>query len=469
LGTNEQEMKQVLQPIREFFARGETREVAYRRYQLKTLRQAIKENEEKILIALYFDLGKPSFEAFLSEIVLVLQEINYALKNLSAWANPSKVKTPLFLLPGRSYLYPEPYGIVLIMGPWNYPFQLLFAPLVGAIASGNCVVLKTSGSAPHTSALIKDLIKDYFDPAFITVVEGGSEVNQQLLKEKFDYIFFTGSIRVGKIVMKAAAENLTPVTLELGGKNPCIVDKDANLNLAASKIAWGKFINAGQTCVAPDYLYVHSDIKQEFMETLLQAIRKFYGDEPQKHSDYGRIINQGHFDRLADLLPQDPQNKDPQNKVYFGGHSQREDLYIQPTVLDEVTWSDPVMEEEIFGPILPVLTFDNLHEVIAGIRKFSKPLALYLFTKNKKSQKRIWREVPFGGGCVNNVIMHLLSPHLPFGGVGKSGMGTYHGRATFDTFTHYKSTLHSSTYLDMQSLSYPPYQSKRISWWKKLY
>lgn len=453
-------IKDICSQQKEYFAAGKTLPVSFRIKQLRLLRRAIKNNEEKLLASLQEDMGKSPHESYLSEIVLVLQEIDYAIKNLAKWSKPQKVKTPIPLIPARSYIYPEPYGVALIIGPWNYPFQLIFAPLVAAIAAGNCAVVKPSELTPLTKLTIKNIINEYFDQNFVAMVEGNREVTQKLLAQKFDYIFFTGSIKVGKVVMRAAAENLTPVTLELGGKSPCIIDKDANLQLAASKVIWGKFINAGQTCVAPDYLYVHHEIKPQFMEALKSKLLQFYGENPQKNPDYSRIINEKHFARLTEMLDND--------KVIVGGHVEQSELYIAPTIMDQVTWQDPVMQDEIFGPILPVLEFSELDEAIDGIKSFSKPLALYLFTNNKGTKRRIWSEVSFGGGCVNNVLMHLLSPHLPFGGVGESGMGAYHGRAGFDTFTHYKSTLKSSPRFDFQSLSYPPYSEKMMAWIKRI-
>ncbi len=435
-----------------FFEAGKTKNISFRIKQLKNLRRAVMENEEDILAALQKDMGKASFEAYLTEITLVLEEIRYTLQNIRKWSKRQKVKTPLINFLSRSYLYPEPYGVVLIIGPWNYPFQLIFAPLIGAMVAGNCAVLKPSEFTTHTSELIGRLVGEYFDEGFVTVIEGDKETNQKLLAKKFDYIFFTGSINVGKIVMKAAAEHLTPVTLELGGKSPCIVDSDSDLNSAATKIAWGKFVNAGQTCIAPDYVYVHSKVKQRFIVLLKDSIVKFYGDNPQQSSDYPRIINQTHFHRLMGLLKK--------GTIRTGGETNEQELYMAPTIIDNVTWNDPVMQEEIFGPVLPILEYSSLNEVTDAIKKFNKPLALYLFTNNKKTEREVLHEASFGGGCVNNIFMHLSSPHLPFGGVGASGMGAYHGKASFDTFSHYKSILKSSTTFDLQSVKYPPYKNR---------
>ena len=448
----------LLEGQRSFFRSGATRPVSFRVERLKKLRDMISENENHILAAMKQDLGKNPFEAYLSEIVPVLQEIDFALKNIDRWTKTEKVKTPLIQFPSSSYIYPEPYGVVLIIGPWNYPFQLLFAPLVGAVAAGNCAVLKPSQYAPATTELTARLVKDYLSEDYIAVVSGG-DMSRKLLEEEFDYIFFTGSTKVGRLVMKAAAEHLTPVTLELGGKSPCIVDQSADIGHAAAKIVWGKFINAGQTCVAPEYVYVHKSVKAELMEAIKNNIKKFYGNDPGKSPDYGRIINNKNFRRLISLIERE--------RIFYGGDYSEEELYIGPTIMENITWDEPVMEEEIFGPLLPVMAYESIEEVIEGVRKFTKPLALYIFTAESEREEKIIGQLSFGGGCVNDVIMHLLSPNLPFGGVGASGMGAYHGKRSFDTFTHYKSILKNSPKHDFKTLAFPPYKEKLLPVLKK--
>ncbi len=457
---NADRIKQALHAQKAFFYAGKTKEVDFRVTQLKNLRQAILDNEEEILDALNRDMGKAPFEAHLTEITPVLEEIRNALNNVRTWAKPQKVKTPFYHFFSRSYIYPEPYGLTLILGPWNYPFHLIFTPLVGAMAAGNCAVLKPSSMTPHTSSLISRLVAKYFEANYVAVMEGKKEESQLLLKEKFDYIFFTGSVNVGKIVMKAAAEHLTPVTLELGGKSPCIIDEDAHISSAAEKIIWGKFINAGQTCIAPDYLYVHRKVRPQLMELMKSSIKKFYGVNPQNSPDYPRIINEKHFQRLSALLEE--------GAILAGGETDPADLYLAPTIVGEINWDNKVMQEEIFGPILPVLEYTALEEVIDGVNNFSKPLALYLFTNNSRTKKIILREISFGGGTINNIFMHFTSPCLPFGGVGSSGMGAYHGKASFDTFTHYKSILQSPNNFTGQSLVYPPYRKERLPLLKKI-
>jgi acyl-CoA reductase-like NAD-dependent aldehyde dehydrogenase len=352
-------------------------------------------------------------------------------------------------LPAKSLIYPEPAGVVLILAPWNYPFQLTFAPLIGAIAAGNCAVLKPSEYAPHMSAAIAEIIRNGFEEHYITVTEGGVEVSKALLQEKFDHIFFTGSTTVGKLVMRAASQHLTPVTLELGGKSPCIVWKDANIEVTSRRILWGKFMNAGQTCVAPDFLLVHKDIREGLIEALINGIGKFYGPSPQQSKDYARIINENHFERLIKYLGD--------GTVLFGGEHDKKDLYISPTLLSNVEQSSPVMQDEIFGPILPIIEFETMEDVIDRIRSKPKPLSLYLFTDDKSVQEAILRNTSSGGVCVNDTVSHIVGSDLPFGGVGESGFGSYHGKASFDSFTHYKSVLKRSFSFDAR-MKYPPYQ-----------
>jgi len=387
----------------------------------------------------------------MAEIGFLYTEIRHAVRHLRRWMQPRRVPTPLAIQPAVSWIQPEPYGQVLIIGPWNYPVQLLLAPLVGAIAAGNCAVLKPSELAPRTSEVVAGLIARTFPPEFVTVVTGGVEVAQELLSRRWDYIFFTGSTAVGRMVARAAAERLTPYTLELGGKSPCIVTADADLDLAARRIVWGKFFNAGQTCVAPDYLLVERPVMQSLLERLKGCIQRFFGPDPAASPDYARIVNQRHFDRLAGYLRN--------GQVAAGGQTDRDRLYIAPTLLVDVDWNAPVMQEEIFGPILPVLPFDDLEEVIGRLRQRPRPLALYLFTRSATVRDRVFGSLSFGGGCVNDTLVHLSNPHLPFGGVGESGTGAYHGRFSFETFSHRKAVLQSLPLGDPM-VRYQPYGRK---------
>lgn len=436
---------------RNFFNTNQTKNIFFRSEKIKLLNQAILKNEKDIENALFEDLKKPGFEAYATEIGICLEEIKYALKHIKSWTKPKNVATPLPHLPASSRVYSEPLGVVLIVSPWNYPFQLLISPLIGAIAAGNCAVLKPSEVAAHTSHLLAEIIPKYFDPSFIAVVEGGKEITQQLLEEKFDHIFFTGSTKIGKIIMNAAVQHLTPVTLELGGKTPCIVDVDTHLEYTARRIVWGKFLNAGQSCIAPDYLLVDRKIKKDLLEHIKQCIQDFYGITPSTSPDYGRIINQHHFNRLCELLGF--------GEIIIGGDTNSTDLYIAPTVIDRVDWGALVMQEEIFGPILPVLEYTDLSQAIALVNARPKPLALYFFSNNKQHQQRILRETRSGGACINDTLVHIAFPALPFGGVGDSGMGRYHGKASFETFSHQKSVLNRSFLLDLK-LRYAPYKGK---------
>lgn len=445
-------IQKILQKQRQYFESGATKDVSFRIEKLKILKRAVLDNKQDILSALYKDLKKPEFEAVSSEILMVAQELNYAIKKLPSFAKPKKVKTPLTHFPAESFIYNEPYGLVLIIGPWNYPFQLVIDPLIGAISAGNCAVVKPSEYASNTSRIIAEIINENFEEDFIVVFEGGQDISSALLKEKFDYMFFTGSLPVGKIVMKTAAENLTPVTLELGGKSPCVIDKNVNIEVAAKRIVWGKFFNAGQTCVAPDYVAVHKDIKKDFLENAKKNIISFYGENPKVSLDFARIINEKHFDRLINLMKG--------GSIAEGGEYDKESLYISPTIIDKVKWDDPIMKEEIFGPILPVIEYDDLSNLILNIKKFPKPLALYIFSNDKNIQEKIIKDTSFGGGCVNDVLTHLANPNLPFGGIGESGMGAYHGIANFETFSHRKSVLNKPFFMDI-NLRYPPYKNKR--------
>jgi len=440
----------IIQQQREFFATGKTKDVAFRLEQLKRLKQAILDNQTAILEAVNADLNKPEFEAYATEIGVV-REIDYAIKHLKSWVKPKKVSTSIEQFPSSACIYPEPLGVVLIISPWNYPFQLMISPLVGAIAAGNCAILKPSELAANTSRIVTQITKKTFDPAYITSIEGGVETSQELLAEKFDHIFFTGGTKIGQLVMEAAAKHLTPVTLELGGKSPCIVDSNVHIEHAAKRIAWGKFINAGQTCIAPDYLLVDRTVKNDLLTSIKQYIQEFYGDDPAKSPDYGRIINQRHFERLASFLNE--------GQPYIGGQTNPEERYIAPTIIDGVDWDTPVMQEEIFGPILPVLEYSDLSDAIAKINARPKPLALYLFSKDQQKQERVLQETSSGGVCINDTVMQVGVSELPFGGVGSSGIGSYHGKASFDTFSHRKSVLKRSFLLDLD-WRYAPYQGK---------
>ncbi|MGC9527954.1 MAG: aldehyde dehydrogenase [Limnospira sp.] len=452
--TEHLDIAEILRQQRQFFATGQTREVDFRLAQLRRLKQAIADFEGPILEAVRADLRRPELEATFE--LSCLAEINYALKHLKGWVKPKRVSGSPAQFPASSKVYPEPLGVALIIGPWNYPFQLIISPLVGAIAAGNCALLKPSELAPHTSKVVADLISKTFDRHYIATVEGGVEVSQKLLAERFDRIFFTGGTRIGKIVMEAAAKHLTPVTLELGGKSPCIVDADIQLEYTAKRIIWGKCINAGQTCIAPDYLLVDRAIKSDLIGAMKGAIKTFFGSQPQNSPDYARIINQHHFGRLAEFL------KD--GNLIVGGEADAGDRYIAPTLIDGVSWESPVMQDEIFGPILPILEYEDLGDAIAQINARPKPLALYLFSRDKKKQKRILQETSSGGVGLNETVMHVGSPSLPFGGVGESGMGRYHGKASFDTFSHYKSVLKQTFLFDIP-LRYAPYQGK-VDWMK---
>lgn len=438
---------------RNFFYSGMTKDVEFRLDMLERLKKAILLKEEEIYEALQKDLGKSQFEAHVTEVGFVLSSISFMMKHVKEWMEPEFVKTPAHLQPAKSFIVQEPYGSVLIIGPFNYPFQLVMDPLVGAIAAGNCAVVKPSEAAVHTAKIVKDILTEIYPRDFVQVVEGGVEETSALIHAPFDYIFFTGSATVGKIVMKAAAERLTPVTLELGGKSPAIVDQTANVKRAAERIVWGKFVNNGQTCVAPDYVLVHETVKKKLLKEIINCIQDFYGEDSMDSPDYGRIVNGKHFDRLIEML-----NKEKGN-IIFGGKSNRDELYISPTLLDGVSWDGPAMEEEIFGPILPMVSYQNYGEVIHRIRQMPKPLAAYLFSENEQAQEYFLENLSFGGGCINDTISHVGNIHLPFGGVGASGMNAYHGKASFDLFTHSKSILKKSTKLPVR-LGYPPYGNK---------
>ena len=420
---------------------------------LKKLKNSIKKYENNIINALNIDLGKPEFEAYSNEVGFVYSTIDYFIKNLKSWTKVKKVKNDAAQLPGKSYIYKSHYGAVLIIGPYNYPFQLLIEPLIGAISGGNTVILKPSEYATKTEAIVEKIIKETFDEKYIAVVTGDYKVNSQLLDLEFDYIFFTGSVNVGKIVMEKASKHLTPVTLELGGKSPVIVDNTANLKVSAKRILWGKLTNAGQTCVAPDYILAHEDIYEELIKEFEKVIIEFYGQDIIRSKDFGRIINNRHMNRLNAILEHD------KNKITFGGEVDFEKRYISPTIIRDVTLEDAVMNEEIFGPIIPVIKYKNMEDIKYYISHHKNPLALYVFSEDENFSEDIINRFSFGGGCVNDTISHVASPYLPFGGIGSSGMGNYHGKASFDTFTHTKSIVKKSTKIDLK-LVFPPYKDK---------
>lgn len=436
-----------------FFNTHKTKNLKFRKQQLKLLSKNIKNHENELLDALYKDLGKSKVEAYATEIGMLLKSIKLMRKELKNWSKTKQTDTPLYLFPTKSYIKKEPYGTVLIIGPFNYPVQLVFEPLIGAITAGNTAIVKPSELTPHVAIVIKDIIEDTFDEAYVSVVEGGIEETQTLLSLPFDYMFFTGSEKVGKIVYEAAARKLIPVTLELGGKSPVIVDDTANIKVASERISFGKFTNAGQTCVAPDYILVQRKVKNDLIKALKKTITEFYGENIEKSPDFGRIVNQKHFNRLNDLIQIHKDN------VVFGGNSSKEDLYIEPTLLDNITNDNKIMKEEIFGPILPIITYDNFDEVLEIIQSKSKPLSLYLFSEDENMTHRVVEELSFGGGAINDTLMHLANPNLPFGGVGSSGIGQYHGKYSFDTFSHMKSYTFKSTRLE-SSLFFPPYKGK---------
>nr|WP_263326612.1 aldehyde dehydrogenase [Neobacillus sp. Marseille-Q6967] len=436
-----EDFKELLTRQRDFFYTGKTKNVAFRIEALTTLAHIIRSNESELMAALKKDLNKSQFESYMTEIGILLEEIRFTLKHIKEWSQPRKVKSALAQAGSKGYIYPEPYGVVFIISPWNYPFQLAIAPLIGAIAAGNCAILKPSELTPATSKLIAELIARNFPKEYISVVEGDAETTQALLQEKFDYIFFTGSVPVGRIIMEAAAKHLTPVTLELGGKSPCIVHKDANIKLAAKRIAWGKFINAGQTCVAPDYLYVHSAVKDEFINALKETITELYSDNVFQNGEFTRIVSERHYKRLQKFLDN--------GSIVIGGRNDIDSLIIEPTVITDITWDLPIMQEEIFGPLLPVLEYDHDSTIIQKINDRPKPLALYIFSESKEFQDKILGNISFGGGCINDTVYHLSSPYLPFGGVGESGIGAYHGKGSFDVFSHEKSILKQSTSFDL--------------------
>lgn len=457
---NKTRILDVINKQKKFFASEKTLDIKFRLEQLKTLKKAIIEFQPQIFEALEKDLGKSFFESYATEVGLVLDEIGFFIKNIKKWARPKKVKTTIINQPGKSYIYYEPYGLSLIISPWNYPFQLLLSPMIGAISSGNCAILKPSEVSINTSSIISQMILKFFNNEYITVIEGDIETNKFLLGQQWDFIFFTGSIPVGKIVMSACSKYLTPFILELGGKSPVIVTNDANLDIAAKKITWGKFINAGQTCVAPDYMLVHKSIKSKLIELIKKYITQFYGENPLESIDYPKIINKNHYERILNLMKK--------GNIIFGGNTDQEKNKISPTLLDNISINDPIMKEEIFGPLLPIIEFQKTDDIYNIIQNNPNPLSFYLFTNNKKIEKKIIKRLKAGGGSVNDTIMHITGPHIPFGGVNTSGIGRYHGKASFYAFSNQKGILKKSNFFD-NSLRYPPYKDKLkyLKWFLK--
>lgn len=451
-------VKELVADQHAFFNSNKTKEVSFRINRLQQLKAILKQREQDFIEAIKKDFQKPPLESYGTEIGFLYSEIDHILRHIKQWNKPERVWGSLINFPSRSYIYRQPYGVSLVIGAWNYPLLLSLSPALGSIAAGNCTIIKPSEISAHTSSLLAEVINSNFDRSYLKVIEGAAETTQQLLSEPLDYIFFTGSTRVGKIIMQEAAKQLTPVTLELGGKSPAIVHSDADIKTAAKRITWGKFLNAGQTCVAPDYIYVHKDLKQPLLKHLVQEITTFYGPDPRESSDFARIINNKHFNRLKGYLDN--------GTIVAGGQTDEQNLYIAPTILDEVEWDDDVMQEEIFGPILPVITFEELSVAINDIRSRPTPLSLYLFTDNKDIEEKIIKELPFGGGCINDTIAHLGNLNLPFGGLGQSGFGNYHGKSSFDIFTHKKSIMKKPTWLD-NPMRYAPYSGK-LKWLKKI-
>ena len=439
---------ELLEKQRAYFQTGETLPVSFRLAMLKRLYAAVRTYEPEIAAALRADLGKSDYEGFMCESGLVLTEISYMIKHIKRFARPHRVRTPLAQFASKSYTLATPYGNTLIMSPWNYPFLLSIDPLANAIAAGNTVILKPSAYSPETSRIVSKIVEECFDPAYVAVVTGGRWENAALLEQKFDFVFFTGSQNVGREVLRHTAEYLTPAVLELGGKSPCIVDESAKLGLAARRIVFGKFLNCGQTCVAPDYILCQRSVVEELKREIVGQIKAQYGENPLDNPDFGKIVNEKHFDRVSSLI-------DPK-KVIIGGNSNRKTLQIAPTVMENVTWEDAVMQEEIFGPVLPILTFEKIEDVVALLASKQKPLALYLFTENKANIRLITTRCSYGGGCINDTVIHLATSEMGFGGVGESGMGSYHGKVGFEAFSHTKSIVDKKTWMDLP-MRYQPY------------
>jgi aldehyde dehydrogenase (NAD+) len=452
-------VEQIVEIQKKFFREGTTRSFESRETTLKKLRDLVSDNEEELCEAIQADFGKPYFESFSTEIYTVLHEINFHLKHLKKWMESESVGSSMVTFPSRNTIYKHSLGTVLIIGAWNYPIHLSLMPLIGAISAGNTAVLKPSEIAPVTSSVLNELISESFDPGLIAVVEGAVDTTTELLNQPFDKIFFTGSSRVGKIVMKAAAEKLIPVTLELGGKSPAIVHQDADIEVSARRIWWGKIINAGQTCVAPDFVAVHESVRNEFIRQSKKVLSEFFRNDYQPGENYTKIVNESHFDRLTDLLDK--------SEVIFGGIHKKGSLFIEPSII-RADWNSEIMQDEIFGPLLPVLTYSELPGLIEKLRDKPSPLALYLFTKDADLEEQIINQVPFGGGCVNETVQHLGNPSLPFGGVGNSGMGSYHGKYSFDTFSRNQSVMKKPFWPD-PDFRYPPYDDTIVSWFKRIF
>lgn len=454
----EMDVEKILAAQKAFFQTERTRDPDERVAKLSALQNEIERRQDDIAEALFEDFKKPRFETFLTETSFILSELKYLIKNLKKWAQPQKVRSSMLNFPSSDYIYQQPYGSCLILAPWNYPFQLSVSPAIGALAAGNTVVLKPSEYSPNTSAIIEEIFSRVFKPEHAAVVQGDVEISQELLKQKWDYVFFTGSVAVGKIVAKAIAPNLTPSTLELGGKSPCIIHRSAKIELAAKRIVWGKFLNAGQTCIAPDYVIVDSCVKVDFIEALKKEITAAFGEDPQHSESYARIINSKNFERLKEYLQE--------QKILMGGETDGQENYLAPTVLDEPALNSEVMQEEIFGPILPLLSFSEEAEMQNILNTYPDPLALYIFSEDQEFSEAILKKQRFGGGAVNDVVVHIANKNLPFGGVGNSGYGAYHGRFSFGTFTHKKSVSKRATWLDVP-LRYAPYR-KKLSYVKKI-
>jgi aldehyde dehydrogenase (NAD+) len=453
-------MKEQLARLRNFYNAYNTRSYQFRKHQLQKLKAAVLQHEKDLYDALYSDLKKNPEESYVTEVGFLTAEINHTLKHLRSWIKPKKVSTNLMNLPGKSFIYKEPLGVVLIIGPWNYPLQLLFTPLVGAMAAGNCVVLKPSEFAPATSAIMKKIIEENFEKEYILYAEGdGATIIPKMINDfRFDHIFYTGSTSVGKIIYEMAAKQLIPVTLELGGKSPCVVESDAKISIAAKRIALTTFSNAGQMCVAPDYVLVHQSVKEKFVEELTKMVRQFFSEDPSASYNYGKIINEKQFNRLVSYLQQ--------GKVIYGGKYDASTLYIEPTIIEDASLDSTIMEEEIFGPVLPILSFNTFEEAKAIIERNPNPLAFYIFTESSEKEKQWLEKISFGGGCINNASWHLTNFNLPFGGRGNSGIGSYHGKYSFDVFSHQKSVMKTPTWFDPK-IKYPPFKGK-LNLFKKL-
>jgi len=451
-------MKSLVGNQKTFFNTGQTRSIAFRKIQLKKLHQLLVQNESRLYEAIYSDFKKSEFDTYATELGLIYHEIQVASHKLNRWASVKRARTNIPNLPGKSFIIPEPYGVVLVIGAWNYPYQLSLIPVISALAAGNAVVLKPGELSSASSQIMAQLINQSFDKEYLFVMEGGVEETTELLKQPFDKVFFTGSTKVGKIVYEACARNLVPVTLELGGKSPAFVFPDTDIDVTARRLVWAKFLNGGQTCIAPDYLLVHEEVKERLLSKMVHYIQSYYGENPIQSSALPRIINQRNFNRLVELI-------DPK-KVFYGGHSNLEELFIEPTILTDITFDDLVMQDEIFGPLLPVITFNQPDEIIQQVKKLEKPLALYVFTRSKPIQQTILNQISFGGGCINDAIMHIANGYLPFGGVGGSGTGNYHEESGFRAFSHYKSILKKGFWFE-PLFKYPPYTQKKLTWVKR--